>query len=155
MKKHQQVFSIFWMLVGVYFTISGYRLGIGSLHKPGPGLIFFLAALLLTILSIIDLVGTFRGKSVAEEDKKKDSLWSSVRWQKVLIVLGGLLAYACFLNILGFLLSTSLLMFFLYKVVEPTGWLVAGVSSISTILFSYLIFEVWLKVSLPVGFLGF
>lgn len=65
MKKHQQVSSIFWMVVGVYFTISGYRLGIGSLHKPGPGLIFFLAALLLTILSII-LVGTFRGKRVGD-----------------------------------------------------------------------------------------
>ena len=66
MKKHQQVSSIFWMLVGVYFTISGYRLGIGSLHKPGPGLIFFLAALLLTILTIINLVGTFRGKRVGD-----------------------------------------------------------------------------------------
>lgn len=155
MKKHQQVSSIFWMLVGVYFTISGYRLGIGRLHKPGPGLIFFLAALLLTILSIINLVGTFRGKSVAEEDKKKDSLWSSVRWQKVLIVLGGLVAYACFLEILGFFLSAFLLMFFLYKVVEPTGWLVALVSCIITLFFVYLIFGVWLEVFLPVGFLGF
>jgi hypothetical protein len=77
-----------------------------------------------------------------------------VRWQKVLIVLGGLSLYIYFFNVLGFIVSTFLLMMFLFKAVEPTKWWVAIASSIITIIFSYLVFEIWLQVPFPRGVLG-
>jgi hypothetical protein len=141
--------------MGVYTAIRAYRLGLGRLREPGPGFIFFLAASLLIILSIIDLGMTFIGKPKTDKDEKKEPIWLGVRWQKVLLVLIGLSIYVFIFNFLGFLLSTFLLMMFLFKAVEPTKWWISILASVITILFSYGIFQVWLKVPFPNGILAF
>lgn len=153
MKMHYWMGTLFWIMIGMYVAIHAYQLGLGRLRQPGPGLIFFLAALLLIFLGILDLVGTFIGRSKTE--KEEGSIWLGLRWQKVLLVFVVLLAYVYFLNVLGFVLSAFLLMVFLFKAIEPTKWRIAIVGSIITISISYSIFEIWLKVPFPRGFLGF
>ena len=153
MNLHQRIGSIFWIIIGVYVAIHAYSIGLGSLQHPGPGFIFFLAALPLIFLGVIDLSGTFIGRS--KRDKEEEPIWLGVRWQKVLLVLVVLSAYVYLLSVLGFILSTFLLMVFLFKAVEPTRWWIAIVSSLITVLFSYGIFGIWLKVPFPHGFFGF
>ena len=154
MRTHHRVGSIFWLVIGIYITISAYRLGLGSFRQPGPGFIFFLMALLLIILSAIDLGTTFIGKSKSEKEKPEAPLWKGARWPKVLIVLVGISIYNYVFNFLGFLLSTLLLMIFLFKAVEPTKWWVSVLASIITILLSFGLFKLWLKVPFPIGVLG-
>jgi len=154
MTRHQRLGSIFWLVVGIYVAIASYQLGLGRLHKPGPGFIFFLSSLILIILGIIDLVGNLKRPKI-EKEKKAEPIWRGFRWHKVLLVLGGIVAYIYFLNLLGFLLSTFLLMVFLYKAVEPTRWWVAILSSLITTVVSYGIFRVWLQVPFPPGILEF
>ena len=154
MKTHDRVAGIFWLMVGVYTAVDGYRLGLGSLRHPGPGFIFFVSALALSILSLVNLAVTFVAKPKEDGDKESDSIWRGLRWQKILFVLLGAAAYAYFLNILGFLVSTFLLMVLLYKGVEPTRWWIAIVSSLITVLLSYTLFVMWLDVPFPPGFLG-
>lgn len=153
MKIHHLTGSIFWLIIGAYVAISAYKLGLGYLGKPGPGFIFFCAGLLLLFLAGVDLAAGFIAKR--ETYNKERPLWLGTRWQKVLLVLGALSGYVYFFNILGFLLSTFLLMVFLFKAVEPTKWWIAILGSLITILASYGIFELWLKVSFPQGILGF
>lgn len=155
MTTHRRVGSIFWLVIGFYVAIHSYQLGLGRFRHPGAGLVFFLAALVLIVLSAIDFVGSFIGRPKKDEDSKERPIWVGVRWQKVLLVLVGLSAYVYFFNILGFFLSTFFLMVFLFRGVEPTKWWVAIVSSLITVLFSYLIFKIWLVVPFPIGFLGF
>jgi len=152
---HHRVGSIFWLAIGAYTAISAYRLGLGSFRQPGPGFIFFLTALFLIILTAIDLGRTFIEKPKAHKDKKDEPIWLGVRWQKVLFVLVGLSIYIYVFNFLGFLLSTFLLMIFLFKAVEPTKWWISILTSLITILISYGIFQLWLKVPFPQGILGF
>lgn len=153
MKSHQQVASLFWLIIGVYVAITAYHLGLGHFHKPGPGFIFFWTALLLVILSAIDLASALTDKS--QKDEKETPLWSGMQWSKVLSVLVGLSIYVYFFNILGFLLSTFLLMIFLFKGVEPTRWWVAIVGSLIAILITSSVFQLWLKVPFPTGIFGF
>jgi len=94
-------------------------------------------------------------KPKAAVDKKEKPIWVGVRWQKVLLVLAGLSLYTYLFNYLGFLTATFLLMVFLFKAVEPTKWWISIVGSLTTILISYGIFQLWLKVPFPQGFLGF
>jgi len=155
LRTHHRVGSIFWLVIGIYVGISAYRLGIGVFSQPGPGFIFFLMALLLIILSAIDLGITFIGKSKVGKEKTDEPLWLGVRWYKVLIVLVGISIYNYAFNFLGFLLSTFLLMIFLFKAVEPTKWWVSVFASVITILLSFGIFKLWLKVPFPTGILGF
>jgi len=140
-------------MIGVYVAVNAYYLDLGHFYQPGPGLIFFLVALLLIILGIIDLAEIFIGTS--KWDKEEEPIWSGVLWKNVLLVLTLLSAYVYFLSVLGFLLSTFLLMVFLFKAGEPTRWWIAIVSGLITIFFSYGIFKIWLKVPFPRGILGF
>jgi putative tricarboxylic transport membrane protein len=153
MRTHQQAASLFWLIIGVYVGITAYRLGLGHVHKPGPGFIFFWTALFLIILSSIDLVSALGDKS-QEKDKEKP-LWSGIQWPKVLMVLGGLSIYVYIFNTLGFLISTFLLMIFLFKGVEPTKWWVSILGSLIAILITSSVFQLWLKVPFPEGIFGF
>jgi len=144
--------SIFWLIVGIYVAISAYQLDLGEFSEPGPGLIFFGAAVILIIFSIIDLSGIFTGQSPKDH---QESIWAGTQWKRLLLVLGALLAYSFLFDILGFILCTFLLMVFLFRAVEPTKWWVAILSSLSTLLISYGVFNLWLKVPFPSGILGF
>lgn len=155
MTNHQRAASVFWFFVGVATLINAYFLGLGHWHRPGPGFIFFLAALVLTALSILDLANNFFWKTRGNSEEKEERIWANVRWIKILLVLAALVGYAYFLNFLGFPLATFLLMVFLFKAVEPTKWPVAIASSLITIFCCYFLFQVWLKVPLPSGFWGF
>jgi heme A synthase len=154
MKVQQHIGDIFWLTIGMYIAIKGYLLGLGNLHHPGPGFIFFVAALFLIILSAIDIIGTSIRKLGKDEDRNEHP-WTDLRWEKVLMVAGVLLAYILSFDILGFFLSTFFLMVLLFKGVEFTKWWIAILSSLITISISYGIFNVWLKVPFPTGFMGF
>jgi putative tricarboxylic transport membrane protein len=154
-EKHYRIGSIFWLAVGMYTAVSAYQLGFGSFRRPGHGFIFFLASLFLIILSAIDLGGTFIRKPKTEKGKKEEPLWLGVRWGKTLLVLIGIVVYIFIFNFLGFLVSTFLLMVFLFKAVEPTKWWIAMVNSLITILIAYVVFNLWLQVPFPTGALGF
>ena len=153
MRINRQAVSLFWLIIGVYVAITAYRLGLGHFHKPGPGFIFFWTALFLIILSAIDLAAALRGKS--QKDAEEKPIWSGIQWPKVLMVLGGLSIYVYIFNILGFLLSTFLLMIFLFKGVEPTKWWVSILGSLIAMVITSSVFQLWLKVPFPTGILGF
>jgi hypothetical protein len=81
-------------------------------------------------------------------------LWSQVKWQKNIYVLGALFLYAYAFGSLGFILSTVLLLIFLFKAVEPQRWSMAILGAILSVLTSYAVFQLWLGAQLPKGFLG-
>lgn len=145
--------SIFWIVMGIGVAINAYLLGLGRLHQPGPGFIFFVAAVLLVITGFVDLAMTFV-KSLKTNDEGK-YIRLGPRWRKVLLVLAVLCGYVYFFDILGFLFATFILLVFLFKGVEPTRWWITILGSIITIMISYGIFDAWLKVPFPRGFLEF
>ena len=81
--------------------------------------------------------------------------YSRERWKKVLLILVILVAYAFVLEKLGFVVSTFLLLFVLFKVVEDQRWWLAVGGSLAVAIVSYGIFDRWLKLQLPKGFWGF
>ncbi len=145
--------SIFWILIGAGVAIHACRLGLGSLHQPGPGFIFFVAAVLLILTGSIDLAMAFLKN--LKEGKEGRRIQLGPRWKRVLFLLIVLCFYVYAFNILGFLVATFLLMVFLFKGIEPTKWWITVVGSITTILISYGVFQLWLKVPFPRGFLEF
>ena len=152
MQRNYRLASIFWLIIGIFVVISAYRLGLSRFGQPGPGLIFFLASFVLIIFSILDLGEIYFRKP---QQGSGESIWAGTRWPRVLLVLGALFAYVFLFNILGFVLSTFVLMAFLFTVVEPRSWWTTVLASLITILASYGIFKIWLKVPFPEGLLGF
>lgn len=141
--------TLFWIAVGLVTCYGATRLGVGSITDPSAGFIFFWSGLVLIVLSLIVFLDTLR--SFANTVRQMPE----TNWPKIALVLFALLLYAFFLEKLGFVFTTFVLMSFLLGCIQSAGWLrsfaVAGAAALT----AYAIFELWLKIRLPKGIVGF
>jgi putative tricarboxylic transport membrane protein len=149
-KTYDQGSSLFWLVFSICVLVESLRLKIGTLHDPGMGFMSFGASGLLGILSIILLIQTFFKK----EETKIAPLFLGTLWGRVFLVIIALLIYSRLMPIAGYLISTFLLMSFLYWIVKGQKWWWVLVSSFLTTTISYYIFSKWLNCQFPEGFFG-
>lgn len=143
MLKADRWIGAFFALFSLYVCVESVRLGLGTYHRPGPGFLSFLAGIILGVLSLalISLV-LFRSTEKAQ-------VWHN-RGQ-ILMVFLALLGFTLLVELLGFILTAFLLIWFLLKVVERRGWgFSVGVALVVTGA-SYVVFDVWLSAQLPAG----
>jgi putative tricarboxylic transport membrane protein len=143
--------SLFWLAMGIGVCYGGYDLGLGSLHDPGGGFIFFWAGVIMAGLSIGVLVQSLRQKA---EKGALRALWAGIPWKKIVPVVAALFVYAYVFTPLGFILATVLLLIFLFKAVEPQRWSWAILGAVISTLAVYGVFRLLLNCQLPEGLLG-
>ena len=141
--------ALFWVAVGILVCYGATRLGLGSVTEPGAGFIFFWSGLLLVLLSLIVLAESIR----SAEDTVQEM--GEMNWAKIALVLLSLLLYAFFLERLGFVLTTFVLLSFLLGWIEGTNWARSLAVASAAALACFAIFELWLKIRLPKGIFGF
>ena len=151
MKKKDILSSLFWLAAGFGVCYGGYDLELGTLRDPGSGFMFFWVGVIMVGLSLAVLVKAVRMKP---DQKGVGLLRGEVRWAKILSVLAALVLYAYVFPHLGFILSTVLLLLFLFKAVEPQKWSWAVLGAVISTLTAYGVFQLWLGTQLPRGFLG-
>jgi hypothetical protein len=152
MKKTDQWSGLVLLILAGFICCGSILLPYGNIHNPGPGFFPLWLGIILGALSIGLLLQSARRKEGARV--LGDILPEKVRWQKVLWVLIALVLYGCLMNIFGFLIVTLFLMAFLLRFIEPQPWKsVIGWTLVGS-LGCYLVFEVWMKLRLPKGFLG-
>jgi putative tricarboxylic transport membrane protein len=139
------------MILSLVIAIHSCRLGVGSVGDPGPGFIFFYAALFIGLMAILLLVGSWTKK----QEVVGPGVFKNVDWVKVLLPFAYILLYGLALEKAGFIISTFLLIFLLLKTIEAKRWSVAAFVGIAASLGTYAMFELWLHVRLPKGVLGF
>jgi putative tricarboxylic transport membrane protein len=139
------------MAMGIGVCYGGVDLELGTLHDPGSGFMFFWVGMIMIGLSLSILIRAMKKKAVAGELKV---LWSEIRWKKIVSVLVALFLYAYVFTSLGFILTTILLLIFLFKSVEPQRWSWAILGAIISTLAAYGVFRLWLGSQLPRGLLG-
>lgn len=152
MGKPDQVSSLSWLIFSVAVVYASYRIGLGSLNKPGPGFLPFWAGVILFGLSMLVFVQSRLIQQTTEKISLSE-LWSGMRWRKPIYILIALFAYELTFTYLGFILTTMALLIFLFKGIEPTKWFWAIVGAALVSVASFVIFGVWLQVQLPRGFL--
>ncbi|HEV8342205.1 MAG TPA: tripartite tricarboxylate transporter TctB family protein [Candidatus Binatia bacterium] len=141
--------AVAWFTFGLSVCYGASRLGLGNITDPGPGFIFFWSGSILTLLSLMLLFNSLQ--ETAPEDRET----GRTNWTKVACVLAALLFFAFFLEKLGFVFTTFLLLCFLLGVSGGKSWLpVLGVASAAAV-GSFALFELWLKIRLPKGIFGF
>jgi putative tricarboxylic transport membrane protein len=146
-----------WLVLGACFCIGSFKLKIGGLHNPGAGFIpFLVGSLLITLGLIMGVSNLFRPRTRMEERGGRKSGRENLKnlfvpFLTLLILVG----YVILLEPLGFLLSTFIFLFLLFKISAPHTWLLPIGLSMSTVIVSYLLFSVWLQSQFPKGILGF
>ena len=150
MKAYDRGSSLFWLCFAAIFLIESLRLGIGKLHSPGMGFMAFGSSGLLAILSLVLFVQSISKKG----ETKIRPIFTGALWKKALPVVIALLIYAMLLPVAGYLISTFLLMGFLFWIVErQKAWWVLILSLLATLI-TYYVFSKWLNCQFPDGLLG-
>jgi len=150
MRRHDLLSSTVWFCAGLFITLYAPQFDLGSASAPGPGFMPFLAGILMCVFSAV----TF-GQAYFNQDHKIEKMWENVQLQKIIFVGLGLLIYTFFLDLVGFLICTFLLIFLFIRFVGSENWLKSIVGGILTSIFCYLLFDKWLQANLPRGILGF
>jgi putative tricarboxylic transport membrane protein len=151
MKSRDIISSLFWMAMGIGVCYGGYDLELGTLHDPGGGFIFFWAGVIMIGLSIGVLIQAMRRKAVEGEMR---AIFAGIPWKKIASVVAALFVYAYAFVPLGFILTTVLLLVFLFKAVEPQRWSWAVLGAVVSTLAVYGVFRLLLQCQLPQGLLG-
>jgi putative tricarboxylic transport membrane protein len=141
--------AFFWIALAILVCYGATRLGLGTVTEPGSGFIFFWLGLVLVMLSLAAFAESLRGSEGIVQETRE------MNWVKIALVLLSLLLYAFFLERLGFVLTTFLLLSFLLGWIEQANWIRSLVVSTAAALGSFAIFELWLKIRLPKGIFGF
>lgn len=140
--------SLAWLVIGLAIIVHSHGLGIGTLADPGSGFIFFCSGLMIGIMALL-IFTCSPGKGSLERP------FENVNWGKVILVLFFILMYGIFLEDLGFLLSTFLLVGALLATIERKRWYTVLIVALCGALGTYAIFELWLHTRVPRGIFGF
>lgn len=150
MRRHDLLSSTVWFCAGLFITLYAPQFDLGTASAPGSGFMPFLAGILMCVFSAVTFCQAYFSR-----DHKSEKLWENIQLQKIIFVGVGLLIYAFFLDIVGFLICTFLLILFLIHFVGSERWFKSIVGAILTSIFCYLLFDKWLQANLPRGILGF
>ena len=112
MRRYDQMSSLVWLGFAIYICIASSRLSFGSFDHPGPGFLPLLVGIFLGIFSIIAFLQAHLSNA---EDETTQPWYPKERWKKLIGVLAVMFLYALFFEILGFLVSTFLLLIFLFR----------------------------------------
>jgi len=152
MGRVDRISGIFWLCFAILMIIQSYHLGLGTLHKPGPGFLFFWVNIVLGIMSLIVLIRAWVGK---KEEGPQSAIFGTQNVLKIIFVLISLFLYVLLMETLGFIPVTLLLFIFLLGIIEKKKWYYTALVSVVVTVISYLIFETWLQSQLPKGVLEF
>lgn len=153
MKRTFLISNFVWIGFAAIVCFGGLKLGFGSFHQPQAGFMPFLSGLVLGLLALVDFISGVINHW--KEEKADKEIWANIHWGKLLLTLVILFIYTVFFNTLGFIIATVLLLFFLYRVMEPRPWWVVVIASLITTGLFYVGFKIGLDSQLPGGFLGF
>jgi len=141
--------SLFWLVLSISVFIESLRLGIGIPRNPGMGFMAFGASGLLGILSLILFV-----KALVKEEASVGPLFAGRFWERVVFSAIALILYAKLMPVAGYLISTFLLMTFLFWIAKGQRWWWVLISSFITTIGSYYFFSKWLNCQFPAGLFG-
>jgi putative tricarboxylic transport membrane protein len=149
MSKADRISGIFVLLFAAFMGYQSYRSGLGTLHKPGPGFLFFYTSIILGGLSIVVIVRAF-----VQKEEEHHSIFGPFKeyWKAILVMVFSTL-YALFMEPIGFIPVTLVFFLVVLGFIEKKSRVYAILVSLAVTVAAYLLFEVWLKSQLPKGLL--
>jgi len=148
-----RVSSLVWLLLGLVAIYGSFQLGLGTMHEPGSGFLAFLAGVfIICVAAVIFLQSIIKFRGTPLNIK---GLWAGSKWQRSLIIGVLTIGFILALEVLGFFVTSFLLLFCLFKAVERLSWGKAVLIPALTLTVTYVVFNIFLKSNLPRGIFGF
>lgn len=146
------ILNLAFLLLGVVFAIEALSLGLGTIHRPGPGFLPFYVAAAFSLVTCFPLLrNIFAVKGTRSGDGERLSVASVLN---VSTVVAALFGYVLIFAWAGYMISTFLLLMFLFRAGGFRKWSLILTITFVTLSATYLVFSTWLNIRFPKGFLG-
>jgi len=142
--------GLFLMILSGAIIREAIELEVGTPHNPGSGFMIFGAASVLGLLALRQFIQSLHSKG-----RKVEGASEAIHWKRIVLVILANIIYIFLLQPVGYLLSTFLLMGFLFQVHEKGRWFSAVWGAALTSFSSYLVFSRILQLNLPRGLIPF
>jgi hypothetical protein len=146
--------------VGVAYLAYSARYPMDTLATPGPGIfpraVGALVAALATwqaVRAALALKARRSGEAHPPRSETADGPPPDADEWKPLLMVAIIVVYLLVVSGLGFLVSTGIVVIACSRLMGTSGWRTPVLLALGTVLCCYVLFEVWLKVPLPRGFL--
>jgi len=149
MKKTDLTSGIILMMLSLVMLLEARKLEIGTLNVPKEGLLPFVLAILLFVLSAVLISKSLNVKNERSPSDKELGNWNLKRIGSI----AGLLGFAFFFERVGYAVSAFGFLVFLLGVIERQKWWVVLTVALLTTLCSYLMLGSLLDSPLPRGIL--
>lgn len=139
-------------LLGLLVTVGASQMPVGSLAQPDDG---FMPLVTGSAMVALSARLAWRGLRRSIQSSPSHAFWpESQRGLRVACVIGAMLVYVVAFEWVGFVPATFALFVFLLKAIEPVPWKTAVLMSVLVTVGCFLLFQVWLQVQLPAGWLS-
>ena len=142
--------SLFLMVLSGVVISEAFEFEIGTPSSPGSGFTIFGTAGVLGILALHLFI-----KSLLSEKRRSEKAPEKTHRWRVISVIAANIVYILILQPVGYLLSTFLLMGFLFQVSGKGKWFSSLWGAALTSFVSYLVFSRLLGLNLPRGWVPF
>lgn len=147
MRQSHGLVNLFWIGLGIFVMIFSYRFGLGTFNNPDSGLMSFLLGLLLVLLSLYGLITSVLKR--AGDARPQAEVQRQTSYGKIALVLVALLMYSFILEKLGFLITTWIFLFLLFRSMG-NRWITTLIASTFTVFATYFVFT-YFGVRFPPG----
>jgi len=154
MKNLDRISGIILLIVGMAVFLKSLTYPIGTFRTPGAGLFPLIASILLLGLSAILTLQAFLSKK-GKELAPTPFFPEQGAPRRILLGFAGLVGYRYLVPVVGFAPSTGLFILFLIKFLGGYGWKASIFSAVVTAIVAYYLFQVWLKIPMPLPILRF
>jgi hypothetical protein len=139
-------------MLGLLVMLGALQMPVGSLAQPEDGLLPVLVGSIIVLLSAWLIFKSLR--------RSRDSVKETFFWPdsgspvRIACILIAMLVYLFIFEWMGFAPATFVLLVFLLRTIDPVPWKSTVLMSLLTTVLCVLLFQVWLKVQLPMGWLS-
>jgi putative tricarboxylic transport membrane protein len=141
---------LFFLLLGLYVSWASRGMGLGTLYRPGPGLMSYYLGLALVLVSVGMILRLLLERPKGEEKEGKPK--EAVDYPKIAIVVAALVVYSLVIEDVGYITATLFLLIILF-LCAGSKRTSAVIASILTLLITYFGFT-YLGLRFPPGILA-
>jgi len=137
------VSGLMFIVVGVVFAVGATNYSMGTSAKPGAGYFPLILSVLMAILGAVVLF-----KSLTIETEGGDPI-GRIAWRPLIVIVVAIAVFGATINWLGLILAVPILILISSLAGDEFKWLGVVINSVVLTLFSWLIFVVGLKLTIP------
>lgn len=141
----EKIVNGFLFALSLFYTVCARGYSFGTLTAPKTGFLPQLVGYLAIVVSGYLLVRSLMGKGDAKDVKL------NCDFKRLGLLILSMALYIILFDVLGYLISTILLLIAAMKIGQVKGWKVPVIVAVCTAVFFYAVFKMFLSVPLPSG----